>query len=463
MKIKAFLPQIILIFIFLLTLIVNLQIGLFGDDYYYATFIRNNFWELHKAHYLDINGRIIVHFLDSIFLAIPRIFWQLFNSVMLTGIAYFGSKIVCEISSKKENSFIKSLIIFAFGIFMLHIYVIRQSIYWTTGSFNYIYPLFMLMWYWYILFKYDKNNFKGIKLFYTTLLAFFASATVEQGGMMVFGLTLLFFLYKLIINKKENKTANFKKLLLILIFSFIGVASVTITPSQFIRFGLETKENYNVINSMKEYIKFLINTFVIKDFYRPQILLLLLSVILSIITLKKSKKFNDLESFTLITAFILGAGSQLMLIISPVYGERNTLFIAIMIFLFTSLLMVRIPDFKINIFKSLEISFYFILLTVSTINMLNIYKNYKITNEIQNQNIKILDSYKENKNTDDKIVKRISYLNQKPNNTIELTKFADDKYGWSMPYISPYHENWFKIYYDIKDYEIIWKDYANKQ
>ena len=63
---------------------VNLQIGLFGDDYYYATFTKNNFWQLHKAHYLEVNGRVIVHFLDSIFLSIPKIFWQVLNSIMLT-------------------------------------------------------------------------------------------------------------------------------------------------------------------------------------------------------------------------------------------------------------------------------------------------------------------------------------------------------------------------------------------
>ena len=89
MKIKANLSKIILIVLFILTLIVNLQIGLLGDDYYYGTFVKNDFWELHKTHYLEVNGRVIVHLLDSIFLAIPRIFWQLLNSFMLTRYCLF--------------------------------------------------------------------------------------------------------------------------------------------------------------------------------------------------------------------------------------------------------------------------------------------------------------------------------------------------------------------------------------
>lgn len=84
MKIKTYLPKLILLGLFILTFIVNLQIGLFGDDYYYSTFVGNNFWELHKAHYLEVNGRVIVHLLVSIFLAFPKLIWQLLNSFMLT-------------------------------------------------------------------------------------------------------------------------------------------------------------------------------------------------------------------------------------------------------------------------------------------------------------------------------------------------------------------------------------------
>ena len=308
MKIKTYLPQIILIMLFILTLIVNLQIGLFGDDYYYASFIKNDFWNLHKKHYLEINGRAIVHFLDSIFLALPNIFWQILNSFMLTGIAYFGSKIVCSTKNFEETDkiiFIKSLLIFFFGILMLNIWVIRQSVYWTTGSFNYIYPIFMLFWYWYVLIKNSKDNFRGKKLLLTSLLAFFASATVEQGGMMAFGLTILFFLYNYINNKKKNTSNNLKRLSIILVYSFIGVASVILTPSQFIRFGLEAEESFNMLDSIKNCIKFLIQTFIIKDFYRPQVVLVLLAVLLSFITIKKSEKLNTEQIFTLITAFIL--------------------------------------------------------------------------------------------------------------------------------------------------------------
>ena len=185
---------------------------------------------------------------------------------------------------------------------MLHISVIRQSVYWTTGSFNYVYPLFMLFWYWYTLQKYSEDNFNGKKLIFTSILAFFSSATVEQGGMMAFGLTLLFFLYKFIHHKKKLEHVNLKRLLVILLFSFIGIASVICSPAQLIRFNLESNETFNSVDSIKKGFDFFINIFILKDYYRPQVILVLLSIFLSFIT---SKKFNSDEIFMLVTSFIL--------------------------------------------------------------------------------------------------------------------------------------------------------------
>lgn len=229
--------------------------------------------------------------------------------------------------------------------------------------------------------------------------------------------------------------------IIILICSLIGIVSVICSPAQFTRFNLEAKESYNIITSIKDSIKFLITTFFIKDFYRPHMILLLLTLILSIITIRKSSKLTDEEGFILISSVILGIGSQAMILVSPVYGERNTIFAALMIILFSATLITRLP--KNKYLKSLEKIFYTFLIIISSFNILNIYKNYKITNEIQNENIKIINEYKKSSS----------------NEIIELSKLANDNYGWSMPYISPYHENWFKIYYEIQNVEIVWKDY----
>lgn len=330
---------------------------------------------------------------------------------------------------------------------MLNINVIRQSVYWITGSFNYVYPLFMLFWYWYVLLKFSKDNFKGKKLLLASILAFFASATVEQGGMISFGLTVLFFLYKFIINKRNKNVMTRRSILaptVILICSLIGVVTVICSPAQFIRFGLESKENFNITTSFKNGINFLIYVFINSRLYKPHIILLLFTVFLSFITIKKSNKLSCAEIFILVSAVISGTGSQIMMLVSPVFGERNTLFGIFMIILFTALLISHLPKTKNNFLIFIKSGFYIFLITIATINIFNIYKGYKLTNEIQKKNIEIINEYKKIDS----------------NEKIELFKFHDDRFGWSMPYVSKYHEHWFKIYYEIPNAEITWKDYT---
>ena len=257
---------------------------------------------------------------------------------------------------------------------------------------------------------------------------------------MAFGLTVLFFLYRFFINKK-NKASNCGRAMLaptvILISSFIGVATVICSPAQFIRFGLESNESFNILDSFKNGINFLIYAFINPGFYKPHIILLLF------ITIKKSNKLSYDEIFILVSSVILGIGSQIMMLVSPVFGERNTLFGIFMIILFTALLISHLPKSKNKFLIFIKSGFYIFLISLATLNIFNIYNGYKLTNEIQNKNIEIINEYKKIDS----------------NKMLELFKFHDDRFGWSMPYVSKYHEHWFKVYYEIPNAEIIWKDY----
>lgn len=435
MKFKKYLPYIFLFMLFLTTLAVNMQIGLFGDDYYYATFTRENFGSMHLNHYQEANGRAIVHILDTLFLAMPHFVWAIFNSFLLTMIAYMSSKIVALFNNNNESFCLKTIITFLFGILMLNIWVIRQSVYWITGSFNYVYPCFMLLWYMYVLFKNFKNDFKGNQIL-LTILAFFTAATVEQAAMMAFGLTLLLLFYMLIKGEKYKP----KNILILLAISFLGMATLIFAPSQFIRIGLETDENVSIFETIKNNLLFLIKDYAPE--YAYHIIVAMISVISFFLFNGKRSKITSDDIFLLIAIFILGTGSQIMMFVSPVYGERNTIFIAFMLMLFTGFMFSKI-SFKLQkVLHGISISFYGILIIVSLINIYDIYKKYKISNNIQNQNILAINEYKLSNNT----------------NTLYLKKLEDEKYGWSMPYNSPYHEQWFKIYYKIKDTNIVWID-----
>ena len=107
MEVKKFLRNksiyILLIIIFISFLLINLNVVYFGDDYYYLIMSKENGRILLKllfSHYLHANGRLIVHTLVCLFLKMPMIYWQILNSAMLTGICYFGTKVI--IPKEKE-------------------------------------------------------------------------------------------------------------------------------------------------------------------------------------------------------------------------------------------------------------------------------------------------------------------------------------------------------------------------
>ena len=123
------------------------------------------------------------------------------------------------------------------------------------------------------------------------------------------------------------------------------------------------------------------------------------------------------------------------------FGERNTLFLAVCFMLFTAIFLNHLPECKSKKLLFLENGFYVALALIGIINILNVAKNYKLNNEIQNRNIALIEEAKSSNSP-----------------SVELYKLINDYYGWSMPYQSSYHEYYFKQYYDIADKNIIWKN-----
>ena len=87
-KIKSNWTNILIIsIIFASFLLINLNVVNFGDDYWFLRFRNDDtnktFSEL-LNFYKTTNGRFIVHLLVVYFLKNPMIFWQVFNSIILT-------------------------------------------------------------------------------------------------------------------------------------------------------------------------------------------------------------------------------------------------------------------------------------------------------------------------------------------------------------------------------------------
>ena len=80
---------------FIAVFLISRTVPLYGDDFAYKQFTTGDFnyyISRHIQHYFLANGRVIVHILATLFLALPRYCWALFNGLMLSCIVFFGAE-----------------------------------------------------------------------------------------------------------------------------------------------------------------------------------------------------------------------------------------------------------------------------------------------------------------------------------------------------------------------------------
>jgi len=539
---------LIISLIFLGTAMITFHVRLYGDDFFYAQFTSHNlsyFISKHIEHYFRANGRVIVHLLATIFLGIPLTFWQILNPLMLAGIAYFGSKIAQikkDPSSTYSTKNLYAAIIFGIGIAFLHPNITRQSVYWLTGSFNYVYPILLLFIYWY---KLSLCIYQHHWTWSLPFWAFFASATVEQVSLMSFGLTLCLLLEQKILQKEKINTIQ--KITLFL--STIGMLTVIAAPGVFLRTSIEKTPVTGFFNLLKHNIKTQGNSFLFSEMMVPYHILAMTTSLGTIINYgyqyyttknqritKQRKWLHDtilligssacmswlwqvtvrssmtnyniwtkkqflfylfitigylitLLYTTMITyqekiiinytvpiiSVILCFGSQLMMIISPVYGPRNLVCAIFMLLLYIAtllptlhhigipnlialiacfalhkplffpfaigtILLVSQPLIFVNktFFKKIgTIGGYIILTILSWYTFVPTIKGYAKNSVIYDQNIKIARQYKTKQ-----------ALHPNPKSLIQST-LPIELYGWAMPYHNPYYDPYYRLYLGV--------------
>jgi hypothetical protein len=405
----------------------------------------------------------------------------------------FGAKLA-SYKVNNDYSLLYSSIIFFCGVCLIDIIIARESIYWLTGSFNYVYPILMLLIYWYMLLKFCDT---GKNFLVILLLSFLASATVEQVAMMTFGLTILTLINYYVLNGNNNNYLNKNKILIILFFVTIGTFSVILSPSTFIRYALEISKgpSLSFFESLKMGLRFLINVYIFSDSLFLYNIITIVASLLTILSYKdklyENNKtivlickntiilsvpiifinrfvFGDIYLFStlklissiymLITYFIifivlpiilynkniianwtilpitiiLLLGSQIMIIFSPVYGYRNILCGIIMLVLYAAVLISNLKITKAIILNKFLNYFLLILILFSFSNIIILVRGYSITNKIDKENISRIINYQNG-------MTESLYLKILPN----------EDFGWSMPYYSEYHEKYYMKYYNI--------------
>ncbi len=461
---------------FILAFLVMRNIPLFGDDYYYVTFKDGNFFKMHKDHYMLANGRAIVHVLVTVFISIPPVFWQILNSAFLALIATMAAKHF----DFGRAGYIASVSALAM-ILSLHVDIVRESVYWLTGSFNYVYPFALLMVFWYLLCK-----TKHMTLLY--ILAFFSAATTEQNGMMTLGIVVLYLIdVKFIKKEKLSKRYGF-----LLIPAVIGFVSVYFAPATFVRYGLETEKG--MLDVIKQQLPMLYYNFISKKYMLPFIIFTLASMglylfkasgvfakitstlnilqILLVLYISKTPyvyagkkvlfaliifsaiflsniilifirliKSRERGYFVICTAFILAVGSQLMMSASPVSGSRTMLCGIFNLVVFDIGLICAVCEDKRYFILSFAVSVLFLLVGARIYT--NTYIGYKTNFPVTAENEALIDEYKSN-----------------PTGSLTQYTLPYPDHCWSMPYQSTYHLYYYKLYYGLHpDTQIDWIEF----
>lgn len=229
-------------------LYMHQNVRLYGDDWHYFDYVRRGvkaFFIAQYDHYRLVNGRAIVHLLITIFLGLPMWVWRLVNSLFILSIAVIGSLISINKDARYRASLLYGMVIMTLSISAIDHGMAEQSIYWLTGSFNYLYPLWL-----FFVFAYVYS----IKARYQAtptviLIGFLAAATVEQSAMMTLGMIVLNLLWYVYINNDVshygilgNLKLIHKRQWLLLMVVLIGAMSVIVAPSVFVRVTLEKNE-----------------------------------------------------------------------------------------------------------------------------------------------------------------------------------------------------------------------------
>lgn len=285
------------------------------------------------AHALNLNGRLVAHFLVQIFLMFPTIVFDFVNSIMFL----FLILILYKYCFWKKQINILALISI-FSVVWYFVPAFGQVILWTDGACNYLWSGVIVLWYLYPYVALEKKesvlNNAISKVLYIVAGLFVGnySETASAGAMFVAILCL--FSYRV---QRKRKIPSWA---LWAIFNMgIGYCVMALAPG--------TLKNKIAVFGIREYFENFLNAL---DMYVGNLLWLLLVYLVFVIIAIKFEHKNNI----VLSLIFLGGGiaTNFMHVIAAYYPERS-MFIST-VFLIVAILLLA---------KEVQDKFYGIIVT----------------------------------------------------------------------------------------------------
>lgn len=192
----------------------------FSDDRIYSTAAQTSlpdFFRFIRYHYQFVNGRIWVHVLLMQFLRFGVWPWRVFMPACFTVIVYLIARLVSPSAQMLQKTIVRTCIAFV----CVPAVVYQETLFWETGSFNYILPVLVVC----LLFLSLRE---GKHLWCTPVLAFLCGSSMEQIGMITFGCLLLWLGYRLVVQKEKTHAVWYAVSLLT---TLAGLLTLVLSPS----------------------------------------------------------------------------------------------------------------------------------------------------------------------------------------------------------------------------------------
>lgn len=143
--------------------VVIFAMPMFGDDYYYSTFVssREYFISENIRHFKEVNGRVLVHLFVEFFLADRSLTVFSFANLAAVGASVFFAAAIAA-SAHKNGFFTKrfgmALLVSCFLFGTLPLEMVKGTVYWATGSVNYLFPMALLLAFTYFSLAFYENG-----------------------------------------------------------------------------------------------------------------------------------------------------------------------------------------------------------------------------------------------------------------------------------------------------------------
>lgn len=323
---KKYLFYLIIIIIFGLIYILNSKTLLVSDDYAYhflfagrtptnTTKLIANPIDIFISMYNHWNlwgGRVSIHYLLQLTFMFGTNFFNIINSVMFV---LLGLLIYKHINNTKEIKLM--LLLFIYSMIFLFVPQPGSTIFWKSGSANYLWSSVLILCMTLIYKKhYDNNNIKdNIKnSFFIFLLGLIVGCCNENSGCALILAEILFIIIYKYKYKKIPKWA-----ITGLIGTIIGYIFLIIAPGNYIRASIMyPKKNYSLESMFKE---FLLLTKLSYYYLNTAIILTIISLV--IIYKKKESLKKLIDKYCIQIIFLIFTLTSIYsLIMSPAYPER---------------------------------------------------------------------------------------------------------------------------------------------